>query len=303
MNPAGADKTILCVGRLYCDLIFSGMPRLPSLGTEVFAGGAGLYPGGGAFITAAHLSKLGRPVALAAMLPGPPFQSAMADQMAAAAIDLSLCRALPDGADPQITAALLGDGDRAFVTRRSGPACPPLSSRVLQGMNVGHLHIGELSTLAEHPELIVIARDAGLTVSLDCAWDETMDPSGLSALIAQVDVFLPNEAEVGWLIEHGVTIPPTSLVVTKRGAGGSEAIQKGQHFKAPVEKVNVVDATGAGDAFNAGFLDAWLQGLMLPKCLTAGNRQGGFAVQGLGGCPDIKPRRETAEVEQTELVK
>ncbi len=303
MTDARFDKTILCVGRLYCDLIFSGVPRLPSYGTEVFASGVGLYPGGGAFITAAHLSELGHRTALAAMLPGTQLKDELLDQIHAAQIDLSLCRDLPQGADLQVTAALLGQNDRAFVTHRSGPACPTLLARDLAQMNVGHLHFGELTTLVDHPDLLDLARELDLTTSLDCAWDETTAPEGISQLISQVDVFLPNEAEANWLKAQGVDLSGSALMVVKRGANGAEAMQGGQHFYDPACAVDSVDTTGAGDAFNAGFLDAWLRGAILPKCLNAGNKSGAAAVQGYGGFSQSRQVRNGGAPERISTAK
>ena len=59
MSTGSGHANVLCVGRLYCDLIFTDLPRMPTAGTEVFAGGMGLHAGGGAAITAGHLSALG----------------------------------------------------------------------------------------------------------------------------------------------------------------------------------------------------------------------------------------------------
>ena len=40
---------VLCVGRLYCDLVFSGVPKMPVVGEEVFAKKLSTHAGGGAF--------------------------------------------------------------------------------------------------------------------------------------------------------------------------------------------------------------------------------------------------------------
>ncbi|MEO0388888.1 MAG: carbohydrate kinase family protein [Pseudomonadota bacterium] len=274
---------VLAVGRLYCDLIFTGLPRLPSMGTEVFAGGLGLYPGGGAVITAAHLAELGRPAALSAIVPAPPFDAAMMAAIEAASIDVGLSARAEPGADPQLTVALADAGDRAFVTRRVGPAAPPLSAAELLGQGFGHLHIGELATLVERPELLALAREAGLTVSLDCGWDDGLEASAARSLIPAVDVFLPNAAEVALLENLGVPGPWAPLTAIKCGADGARAEVDGHVITAPTRAVPVVDTTGAGDAFNAGFLDAWLDGGPVAACLAAGNAKGAEAVQRAGG--------------------
>lgn len=277
MTHSGA---IICVGRLYCDLIFEGLPRLPSLGTEVYASGLGLHPGGGAFITAAHLQALGHTARLASLMPGTPFDGVVTEAICSASVDVSLCAPAGPGADPQITVALLQGGDRAFVTRRSGPAIPPLGPGALRGAR--HMHIGELATLTEAPWLLDVARGAGLSVSLDCSWDETLSGE-LSALIGAVDVFLPNAAEVAHLKGLGLTVPMAPLTVVKQGAEGATAYDGSKSVHAPADRVQVVDTTGAGDAFNAGFLDRWLAGAPVQACLAAGHACAARAISYLGG--------------------
>lgn len=275
------EGAVICAGRLYCDLIFTGVPRLPSMGTEIYASGLGLHAGGGAFITAAHFGALGRRAALAATLPGAPFDTVVSGDLEHAGLDLSLCRPASDGNDPQITVVLTGTEDRAFVTRRAGPALPRLTAGDLRGAR--HLHIGELATLVECPWLIGAARGAGLTLSLDCAWDETLDPRGAAPLIAQVDVFLPNAVEAQRLVAAGLPAPWSNLDVIKRGVRGATAGHGPNAVTAPAIAVTPVDTTGAGDAFNAGFLHAWLDGAGTEVSLRQGNECAARAISGRGG--------------------
>lgn len=274
---------VLCVGRLYCDLIFTDLPRMPTMGTEVYAGGLGVHAGGGAFITAAHLAALGHGSALAAMLPPQPFGALLSHDLARAGLDLGLCRTLPADDDPQVTVALVGGDDRAFVTRRSGPAFPPLDVNDLTALGVSHVHVGELASLVERPEIVDVARRAGATVSLDCSWDEGLVAADIAAVIARVDLFLPNEAEMRHLVEIGVPSALFPLTAIKQGAAGATLLIDGAQIHLPAQPVSVTDTTGAGDAFNAGFLSAWLDGAPPEACLRAGNAQGAQAIARRGG--------------------
>lgn len=87
-------RNVVCAGRLYCDLVFSGTGRLPTMGQEIFAEGLSLHAGGGAFITAAWLAALGRNADLVATLPAAPFEDTVRDQIARAGVGASGC-ALP----------------------------------------------------------------------------------------------------------------------------------------------------------------------------------------------------------------
>ncbi|MEM9779344.1 MAG: PfkB family carbohydrate kinase [Pseudomonadota bacterium] len=288
------NQSVVCAGRLYTDLVFTGLGALPQLGTETFAEGLTIHPGGGAFITAAHLVSLGRPTALLAFLPPAPFDAALSAQLAQAGVDLDLCRAAAPGVDPQLTVAMSHGADRAFLTRRSGAAVPDLPN-ALQGF--AHLHIGELTTLLEAPDLVPAARTAGMTISLDCGWDaEALARTDLAPLLADIDVLLPNEAEAEALSGNGLPLPCASLTVIKRGAEGSEAVTASHRHQSAAKPVDVVDTTGAGDAFNAGFLDAWLAGRTLTACLEAGNAQGALAVSATGGASMLAPVARTSKL-------
>ena len=290
MTIGNSIPGVVSVGRLYCDLIFTDLPREPSLGTEVYAGGFGIHAGGGACITAAHLAGFGRRTHLAAYLPGPPFDTILRSKIEAVGVDLRLSRSAASHLPPQPTAALVTNGDRAFVTHRCGPAAPRLDPDELHKLGIGHLHIGELATLVEMPELLNIAFAAGLTVSLDCSWDETITAADAAQLIAGVDVFLPNAAEAQRLVDIGVSAPFAPLTVIKEGAGGARAYSQGREIKMPTTYVKALDTTGAGDAFNAGFLHHWLASRDIEAALRAGNEAGGRAVQIAGGF-DPKPAR------------
>lgn len=287
MTQSLQPLSVLCAGRLYCDLVFTDVPRLPTMGTETFAGGLGLHTGGGAYITAVTLAKLGQRSSLLSTLPAAPFDKMTMSDIVQNQVGNDLCAKAPDGSDPQITVAIATQNDRAFLSRKSGAALPAITADDMK--NFHHLHIGELRTLKEHPELIEYARSCKLTISLDCGWDDELmaDAEGLAEelaeLIAQVDIFLPNEMEANQLKRLGVAINTAPLTIVKSGSTGSHAYSGSEIIHAETWPVDVIDATGAGDAFNGGFIYQWLQGSDLTQCLQTGNTCGAAAVQGRGG--------------------
>ncbi len=282
-----ARPGVLCAGRLYCDLIFTGLPKMPTLGEEVYAGGLAIHPGGGGYITAAYLAALGRPASLLARMPGGPFGKAIQSELSKSGVDLTHCE-YDCGEVAQVTAAMSVAGERAFLTHRSGPALPEWYGSGFANTQTGHLHIGELATLIEHPEILNNARASGLTVSLDSAWDEEkLSDSQARAIIDRVDVFLPNEREASLLGMETPGSPQAPLIVIKGGANGARAITVDGICNAPAHRADVVDTTGAGDAFNAGFLHAWLAGCDLTSCLETGNACGAVAVGRYGGATGL----------------
>ena len=86
----------------------------------------------------------------------------------------------------------------------------------------------------------------------------------------------------------------TPLVVIKRGADGCLAVNGRSEWTVPAPKITPIDTTGAGDAFNGGFLASWLRGAPLPACLRAGNRIGAASTRRAGGIEALPARRAQA---------
>jgi sugar/nucleoside kinase (ribokinase family) len=268
---------------------------MPVLGRERFAEGVTIAAGGGAYITAAHLASLGRPAALLTRLGTDPLSRSLDAELEARGIDLSFIERSED-AGPQPTVALIKDGERAFVSRRAGSSRPATLEQALSAHDIAHLHIAEFATLQDNPDMVAMARDRGLTVSLDPSWDDHLIRQNTSffQMCEGIDIFLPNveegEALTGEKSDEAIlrklreSFP---LVVLKRGERGALAIQESTCASAEAPPVNVVDTTGAGDAFNAGFLHTWLETFDLERSLKTGIESGSRSVQSVGGAPSL----------------
>jgi len=275
---------VLCVGRVYCDIIFTGIDKLPTLGEEQFASGVAMQAGGGAYITASHLMSLGRPASLLATLPAGPFASVIQKELIDSGIDTTQCVSSERSEDIQLTVALSMGGERAFVTKRSGSALPVQSVDWQAIEHVGHLHIGELATLIEYPTLIDDAHRAGVSVSVDCSWDDAMfERDDLANYLQGADIFLPNNAEFERLKPMWSQSEKLPLCVVKQGAEGATAHVNGEKIHCPAAAIDVKDTTGAGDAFNAGFIHAWLRKCSISACVSLGNQCGSHCVASVGG--------------------
>ena len=204
---------------------------MPVLGRERFAEDVAIAAGGGAYITAAHLSSLGRPAALLTRLGTDSLSHSLDSELEASGIDLSFIER-SDDAGPQPTVALNKDGERAFVSRRAGASRPATLERALSAPDIAHLHIAEFATLRDNPDVIALARDRGLTISLDPSWDDQLirRDTDFFRTCAGIDVFLPN-------VEEGAALTGEAsdeailrrlnesfpLVVLKRGERGAMA--------------------------------------------------------------------------------
>lgn len=146
------------------------------------------------------------------------------------------------------------------------------------------------------------AQDRGLTTSLDTAWDlkgrwmRTLRPC-----LPYLDYFMPSEREVKMLLGH---VNParaaraflkwgSRCVIIKLGPKGSYLLnQEGVELKIPALKTRVVDETGAGDSFCAGFIKGMSLQWGLRRCLQFANAAGACAVGALGATAGITGPRQ-----------
>jgi sugar/nucleoside kinase (ribokinase family) len=109
-------------------------------------------------------------------------------------------------------------------------------------------------------------------------------------ILSRVDIFMPNAIEAQRItqtdsLDEAVEIlsAMVPLLVVKQGDKGAIACRENSAYQSPAIPSTVIDTTGAGDVFNAGFLAAYLQGKDTEECLQWGNFCGGMSVVGLGG--------------------
>jgi sugar/nucleoside kinase (ribokinase family) len=140
-------------------------------------------------------------------------------------------------------------------------------------------------------ELFRHAKAAGLTTSLDTN-DDPDDKWGddLYPVLKYVDVLLPNEREACKISRtHDVhsaaefLAARAPLVVIKRGAQGVIARQGRATFSDAPKTDTFVDAVGAGDSFDAGFIHQFIRGAKIEDCLKFGNVAGALSVMRAGG--------------------
>lgn len=106
-----------------------------------------------------------------------------------------------------------------------------------------------------------------------------------------VDFLLPNADELVALTGSPepaaakVLLSHVGAVVVTSGAEGASWVDADEVISVPTEPTECVDSTGAGDAFDAGFLAAWLSGASKRDALLGGVRAGSRAVSVVGAQP------------------
>jgi sugar/nucleoside kinase (ribokinase family) len=141
------------------------------------------------------------------------------------------------------------------------------------------------------PKLFRQAKEAGLTTSLDTNDDpEDTWSADLDQVLKYVDVFLPNEREACKIARTGdleraaeILSEKVPVVVIKRGAEGVLARSGSTCFTTSALLTAFVDAVGAGDSFNAGFLHKYIRGENMEQCAQFGNIAGALSTTRPGG--------------------
>ena len=288
---------ILVVGDVNPDLVLTGdvVPRFGQ--AEQLLTGAGLVLGGSGAITAHGLARLGRATRLLAAVGPDPFGELVRGWLESGGVDTTGVVRRADTATGLTVVLVPAEGDRAMLTHPGAVATltPDEVRAAVADPAVEHVHVASLflqpHLVADLPALLEAARSRGATVSLDTNDDPAGTWLGVDELLPHVDVLLPNRAEACALAQTddvraaAATLAGSGpLVVVKDGADGAvAATPDGALLHAPGVPADVVDTTGAGDTFDAAFLDAWLDGRDLPACLDRAVAAGARAVAAIGG--------------------
>ena len=209
-----------------------------------------------------------------------------------------------------LTVVLNVEGDRAILTRLGtieALVATDISDADLVG--VRHVHVASFflqPRLARGlPDLFRRAHEHGASTSLDTNWDPSERWDGLAAVLPMVDVLLPNAAELLALAGVATGSPVGDLdaaartfvdagatVALKDGAAGGRVWTPEGHWSAPGLEVELVDAVGAGDSFDAGFLAGRLAGLSPAEALRWAVGCGSLSVRAAGGTAAQPDRAE-----------
>jgi sugar/nucleoside kinase (ribokinase family) len=161
----------------------------------------------------------------------------------------------------------------------------------------GHLHLSGYVLLDESSRpagvaMLAAARAAGLTTSVDPQSAGLItDPAGFLAAVSGVDLLLPNTDELAALTgstdpaSAGALLDAVGAVAVTRGADGACWVDRDGVVSVSAVPTACVDSTGAGDAFDAATLIAWLAGAERADVLAAGVTAGTRAVGQVGAQP------------------
>lgn len=287
---------VLVVGELNVDLILDGIEKFPEVGKEVLARKMTLTLGSSSAIFASNISSLGASVAFIGKIGNDKFGEVVLQSLQEKNVDVSMI-GVEELLSTGVTIVLNADEDRANTTYPGAMSHLTLDDIADSDLcKAKHLHFSSYflqSGMWGHlGELFRRAKRFGLTTSFDMQWDpdETWQLDMFDVL-PHVDIFLPNEDELMRLTDRetteeaiGVAKEYANILVVKRGRKGSYVYSNGKLTDLPsFLNSQVVDAVGAGDSFNAGFILQFIKGSDLEECQKIGNLAGAISTTAEGG--------------------
>jgi sugar/nucleoside kinase (ribokinase family) len=196
-----------------------------------------------------------------------------------------------------ITAALSMPHDRSFVTfagvnDRLQPRLPAALAR----QRARHVHFAFAPVdCARWAGISERLRAGGTTTSWDFGWSPPLrNRAGFARLLRSAEFIFVNEVEAA--LYAGLPARRSAVdfwrraaatTIVKLGPRGSRWLAAQVDLRAAAPRVRSVDTTGAGDAFNGGFLYAFLRGAAPGDCLRAGNFVGARSTLAAGGIASL----------------
>ena len=306
--------TAICLGILVADVIGVPIETAPARGTLQLVESITPHIGGCAANTGIGLAKLGISTAVAGKVGRDGFGQFVRDELEKYGVQTRV--ALDETAPTSATMVMVApDGERSFLH------CTGANAKLVAAdFDFADFPDARLLHIAGHglmpsfdgmgcAEVLREAKHRGLQTCLDTAGSPTGNwPELLRPCLAHLDFLVPSFHEAQFCVPAEFSDSPASVagyfikqgvqvVALKMGEAGSYVrTRDGMEATIPAIQVRAVDATGAGDAFAAGFLAGVLRGLPLEECARLGNATGACCVGAVGTIAGLKSWEETLEM-------
>lgn len=248
-----------------------------------------------------------------------PFTDYLLNTWKAEGIDTSHAKQV-DGFNAVHFVAQLPDGDREFVYYRKGSAPSTMQPSDLDADYIASAKIMHVSGItqaisetsrATALRAAQIANESGVAVSYDPnyrhqLWSTDQAREAMEEIIPYVTYFLPSSPAdtlalmdtedpremAKHFVDRGVKI-----VSVTGGEDGVVVATKGETFQmAPITPDEVVDTTGAGDAYNGGFLHGLLNGMSVKQAAVLGSITAGLKIRGRGALTTMPTGEEVFDM-------
>jgi sugar/nucleoside kinase (ribokinase family) len=296
---------VVTVGEIYIDHVFSGLKNWSQPGEEVFTRNYLHELGGGAAITACGLGRLGRKTAIFGVV-GEVEEAWVKQRLSDFHVDAGGLKQVKGSTGVTMSVSVMSERSFYSFAGSNQFLGDYLAGEGLteQLQKAAHVHFAAPLDRRYAETVLPALKKAGCTVSLDVGWQPewSAKPENLQTCL-DIDYFLPNRKEAERLtgkersveVLLGLEQLGFSHAVIKLGAQGAAIRTGGKMLRVPSPPVAVVDTTGAGDAFNAGLIDALLSGADAEEILRRAAACGALSTRTAGALNGLPTRQELEE--------
>lgn len=294
-------------GDINIDLVIPNVDHFPLPGQEEIVDNMNTYIGGGAALFTLGLGKLGLHPVFQGIIGNDLYRKFILNELTSKNVDSSLIH-ISSKNGTGISISFTNEKERSFLTYRGTNNEIDLNLIEFDKVREAkHIHLTGYSGRQRHGQYLSLLKKVKrlkeITISFDVGWDVSGEwYEGIYELFPYIDVLFMNETEA---IHYGRKDNARdavadfskycSIAVAKLGGNGSIAFSKGEVYEKKPYKVKVIDTTGAGDSFNAGFIYGYLKGKNIEECLKYGNACGALSVTALGGNTAFPTEQELFE--------
>ena len=303
--------TVHCLGVLVVDALSGPLPEypVPKIKTQINTRSIRFLPGGGAANTGSALAQMGISTAIFSKVGCDLNGEFLCRELARQGADVSNVRRAAKETTPFTFVGLHPDGERSFIHT---PGCNLTFAR--KDLNLQALYdckfllyqdlwvLPNLDPIA--PKLLAAAQKRGVVTLLDECYGLGPNREIFEAALPYCDVVLPSYDDL-LKIYPGVT--PAGMAERLRGRGAKRVVLKLEkdgcfvstgtetaHVASQVTKI--VDATGAGDCFNAGFIAGLAHGLSDIAAAKIGSATAAACIRHVGGAVGISKYKALAKL-------
>jgi len=287
---------VLVIGELNVDIILHNIDNFPEVGKEVLAQQMTLTLGSSSAIFASNISSLGASVAFLGKIGNDEFGDVVLRDLKKKNVDISMIQ-IVDELSTGATIVLSVKEDRANITYPGAMDHLTINDISRDDLSKAkHIHFSSYfmqpGFRGDLGKLFRLCKELGLTTSFDMQWDpyEKWDLN-IEDVLPYVDLFFPNEKELLLLtgksnIREAIDSikKHIKILAIKRGNQGSAVFYESNlKDMPPFLNEKVIDTTGAGDSYNAGFIFKYINGYNITECQKFGNLMGAVSTTAAGG--------------------
>lgn len=298
---------VLCAGIVVADHVCTPVSHMPAAGELVMADGMLLTIGGCAANAAVDLAKMGVHAAVVGRVGADVFGRIVTDMLRDAGVDVSAMAASPKAATSQTLIVNVQGQDRRFIHTFGANAefaaadIPQALVERCRVLYVGGYLLMPAMRQEELAPVFAAARARGVKTVLDIAIPYPGQyVSRLEKVLPHVDVFLPNHHEAAQIAGEQDPLRQAEFfhrlgcgtAIITMGGDGAVLVERNRRLRCGVYPVPFVDASGGGDAFDAGYIYGLLRGMGPEDCLRYASALGASCVRAIGTTPGVFTRAE-----------